>query len=193
MPERTTAPPESGSPVARAEALVRLFHPRASSFADFAEVAAGSMPQPHRGLLDHRSHMTAAMERHHGGPVSLRVVSHDGPRPGSDGRPWYAREILLSNQAGAVVQYGIVRIDLSALDGADAARVRDASVPLGRILMAAGVLCDIHDVALVHVRPGTDLARLVGRDPTYGRVALIRVDGSPAIELLEIVVDPGVG
>jgi hypothetical protein len=55
--------------------------------------------------------------------------------------------------------------------------------------MAAGVLCDVRDVSLVAVHPGDELRRLIGDRATFGRVALIRVDGSPAIELLEIVVD----
>jgi hypothetical protein len=41
----------------------------------------------------------------------------------------------------------------------------------------------------VAVHPGDELRRLIGDRDTFGRVALIRVDGSPAIELLEIVVD----
>jgi chorismate-pyruvate lyase len=180
---------EDGGAVARAESLVRLFHQSPASFAALTAVSSDAVPQPYRGLLDHRSHMTAAMERHHGGPVSLRVVAHDGPRTEADGREWYAREILLSNEAGDVVQYGIVRIDLSSLGTADAARVRNATAPLGRILMAAGVLCDVRDVSLVAVHPGDELRRLIGDRATFGRVALIRVDGSPAIELLEIVVD----
>lgn len=184
---------EDGNPVARAESLVRLFHPSPASFAVLTAVAPDAVPQPQRALLDHRSHMTAAMERHHGGPVSLRVVAHDGPRAAADGREWYAREILLSNGAGELVQYGIVRIDLKSLGAADAARVRNATMPLGRILMAAGVLCDVRDVELVAVRPGDELRRLVGDRATFGRVALIRVDGRPAIELLEIVVDPRAG
>jgi chorismate-pyruvate lyase len=135
--------------------------------------------------------MTAAMERHHGGAVALRVVAHDGPHRGLAGQEWYAREILLSGPSGHVVQYGIVRIDLSALSPADAVRVRGAAVPLGRILMAAGVLCDVHEVALLAVVPGPELAALIGEIPTFGRVATIRVNGQPAIELLEIVVDSG--
>lgn len=182
---------DANGAVSRAEALVGLFHPRLSSFGTLAAVPAESVPQPHRGLLDHRSHMTAAMERHHGGAVSLRVVAHDVLHPGAAGHEWYAREILLSGPSGHVVQYGIVRIDLSALAYEDAARVRGAAVPLGRILMAAGVLCDVNDVALLAVVPGPELTALIGENPTFGRVAIIRVDGRPAIELLEIVVDQG--
>ena len=37
-------------------------------------VAAAAMPAAFRTLLDHASHMTVAMERHHGGPVTLQVV-----------------------------------------------------------------------------------------------------------------------
>ena len=61
--------------------------------------------------------------------------------------------------------------------------------PLGRILVAAGLLCDVEDVHLVRIRPGSHLDRLVGVHGTlHGRVADIRVAGVPALELLEVVV-----
>jgi len=182
---------EAKDPVQRAAVLVGLFHPRGESFASFTEVAAAAVPQPHRDLLDHRSHMTAAMERHHGGPVSLRVVACEGPHDAPDGSGWYAREILLLGPTGAVVQHGIVRIDLAALSPPDAALVRGGMIPLGRVLMSAGVLCRVHDVALLAIEPGPSLAALIGTHATFGRVATIRVDGRPAIELLEIVVEDG--
>lgn len=130
--------------------------------------------------------MTVAMERHHRGPVSLRVVQvADGT---ADGRG-YAREIILARGDGMVVQYGIVRIDLSVIDAATAAAIRAAEVPLGRLLIEAGLLREVHDVSLLEVVPGTGLRRLFGGDGatrTFGRVAEISLSGRPAIELLEI-------
>jgi chorismate-pyruvate lyase len=84
------------------------------------------------------------------------------------------------------VQYGIVRIDLSVLEPETAARVRRGDVPLGRILIQSGVLCEVQRVSLLEVRPGPHLEPWLGRGRTYGRVAAIVVDGRPTIELLEI-------
>lgn len=165
----------------RAAALIRLFADP-GDFGRVVPVPASGVPEPYRGLLDHANHMTVTMERHHGGPVGLRVVA-----TAADPTEGYAREILLTSAAGAVVQFGIVRIDLGVVDPRTADRIRAGATPLGRILVEAGVLCSVDDVALVGVTPGPHLAALIGPRPTYGRVAAIAVSGRPAVELLEIV------
>lgn len=181
------AGPPAGDAVGRARELVGLFCPSISSFGLIESVEAGAVPEPARHLLHHRSHMTVAMERHHACVVDLRVVAERQPAGGRADS--YAREILLVRPDGAVVQYGIVRIDLQALDRETAAAIRNHAAPLGRILMAAGLLCEVQQVALVRIEAGPHLRRLVGAcDRVYGRVAGIAVDCSPMIELLEIVV-----
>lgn len=181
----------------RAAELVRLFH-ESGEFGAIRGVSASEVPQPARGLLDHRSHMTVAMENFHGGEVRLRVLA-TADRAATVGQPAaYAREILLENQAGKVVQQGIVRIDLDQVAPATAADIRAARRPLGRILIEAGMLRDVHDVRLVEIVPGPHLAAVfglqsgqnVGGKPPhtlFGRVADIELDGRPAVELLEIV------
>jgi hypothetical protein len=171
-----------GDAVARAAALVALFVDPVAEFGTLSGVAAAAVPEPFRSLLDHRSHMTVTMERHHGGPVSLEVVAES--RAGAAG---YAREILLDGPDGRVVQFGIVRLDLAAVDAATAARIRAGDAPLGRILIEAGVHCEVGDVALLEIVPGPHLRRLIGPHATFGRVAAIAIGGRPAIELLEVV------
>jgi chorismate-pyruvate lyase len=129
--------------------------------------------------------MTLAMERFHGGHVSLVVVAR---RQCDDGR--YAREILLKRPDGRVVQAGIVRIDLARFSEANAAAIRSESTPLGRILLAAGLHCDVHDVELLRLDPGPEFSAVVGSSstaPAFGRVASIGLDGRAIIDLLEIV------
>lgn len=174
-------------PAARARALVSLFCP----LAEFGLItAAGAVPESYRRLLDHHQHMTATMENHYGGPVELEVVSSravdDAAAPGG----WYAREILLRRPAPAggtmVVQHGMVKIDLDAVDAATAAAIRAERIPLGRILIDAGVMREVQHVALVAIEPGPRLARHLGAARTYGRVAHILLNGRAAVELLEI-------
>jgi hypothetical protein len=95
-----------------------------AAFGRFLPVAADAVPDVPRRLLDHRSHMTVAMERFHGGPVALRVVAERPAAAGSGDR--YAREILLVRGDGMVVQHGIVRIDLAAVPAQTAAAIRPA-------------------------------------------------------------------
>ncbi len=195
--------PDSRDPVARAVSLVQLFC-RLDDFGTLRSVPRSEVPEPARGLLDHRSHMTVAMERFHGGDVRLRVVARADNGPGHrPGEGWYAREILLETQSGKIVQHGIVRIDLANLGEATAMAIREARRPLGRILIEAGMLRDVHGVQLLEIVPGPhlqDLFRLTpyrsagaaGATLVYGRVADIELDGRPAVELLEIVA-PAVG
>jgi chorismate-pyruvate lyase len=164
----------------RAEALLRRFSGGAP-LPRVRPVAAADVPEPARSLLAHDRHMTEAQERFHGGLVNLRVLAVQ-----SDERE-YAREILLARDDGTIVEYGIVRIDLGALDPVTAARVIAADVPLGRILAEAGILRTVGDVQLVEFVPGTRLAPLVGSSRFFGRVAGIRVQDRSAIDLLEIV------
>ena len=190
--------PDPRDPVARAVELVQLFC-SLDDFGGLRSVAPGEVPEPAKSLLDHRSHMTVAMEQFHGGDVRLRVVARAGDGRGqlpNDG--WYAREILLETEAGTIVQHGIVRIDLTHLDQDAAAAIREARRPLGRILIEAGMLREVHGVKLLEIVPGPhlqQLLRLAGSQASgivppaavYGRVADIQLDGRPAVELLEIV------
>jgi len=178
--------------VERALGLIRMFPESAAGFGTLRAMRPDELPAPYRELLDHRSHMTVAMERWCGGQVGLEVVAtRAAPALESGGRGLYAREILLTRGWGAVVQHGIVRIDLSLLDAATVAAILAAKIPLGRILIEANLLRDVHDVGLLEVVPGPHLRRLFGpaaaaAPRTFGRVAEISLGGRPAIELLEI-------
>jgi chorismate-pyruvate lyase len=181
------SPPDGADAVGRAERLVALFCPHVASFGTITSLDAGELPAVDRQLLDHRSHMTVTMERHHGCRLDVRVVAEQKAAEGGATR--YAREILLVRPDGQVVQYGIVRIDLAAVDPATAAAIRRATAPLGRILIEAGLLCDVQRVSCLRIEPGPHLGGIVGeRGPLSGRVAEILVGGQPAIELLEVVV-----
>jgi chorismate-pyruvate lyase len=181
-------PADDSPAVPRALELVRAMGMDPAAFGQFLEVTADAVPDVPRRLLDHRSHMTVAMERFHGGPVALRVVAERPAAAGSGDR--YAREILLVRGDGMVVQHGIVRIDLAAVPAQTSAAIRERRTPLGRILIDAGLLCDVQDVRLLEVTAGPHLAARFGCGAgavAYGRVAEIRVAGIAAVELLEIV------
>jgi len=187
--------PPAGT-VERAGCLVRLFCPAVEDFATLTAIAPDTVPAPYRGLLDHTNHMTVVMEQFYGEPPHLQVVARWLPAAGGRG-DWYAREILLLSAAGKVWQQGIVRIDLDQIDPATAALIRAARLPLGRVLINAGLLREVQQVGLLKVVPGPHLAALFGGgEPgavpaesraTYGRVAEISLGGVPAVELLEIV------
>ena len=193
--------------VERARGLAGLFCSPVERFGLFRSVRAECVPEPFRGLLDHHSHMTVAMERFHGTAVGLRIAAVlDGSAAAGigDGTPaGYAREILLLGPGGRVVQHGIVRIDLTAVGPGVAAAIRAGQTPLGRILIDAGLLREVQRVELLEVQPGPHLAGLFGGDAaagaasaggraTFGRVAEISLNGRAAVELLETVAPQGV-
>jgi len=191
-------------PVARATELIQLFCTPVDRFGILQSVGPDEVPQPWRHLLDHQSHMTVAMERFHRVPVGLKVISHcaetlTADREAADA-DWYAREILLLDPLGRVVQYGVVRLDIRQLSASTLTAVLAAKIPLGRILIAAGVLLEVQRVQLLRVDPGPHLGGLLSGDSqrpatstssewgqTFGRVATILLAGQPAVELLEIV------
>lgn len=178
---RGVDPRRPTSAAERAEELARIFA-ASTAFGTCTAVNAAAVPEGERALLDHHGHMTVAMERVHG-PVTLRVVAERE----ADRR--YCREILLAAGDGRVVQYGIVRIDLNAVPAAVAAAIRGREIPLGRILVDAGLLCDVQDVRLLRIEPGPHLVGVTGaRGAMHGRVAEIRVAGRQTVELLEVVV-----
>ena len=191
-----SGPRASGSSVLlRADRLASLFFDGVSELGVIASVTPQAVPEPWRRLLDHRSHMTVTMERHVGGPVSVEVLREVRP---NGSRNDYAREILLRSPSGDVVQYGLVRIDLGTLPDAVRGRIEAGAAPLGRILIEAGTLMEIHDVGLFAIDPAERLRSVAGLERgrrQYGRVAAITLSPSPdagsvggatIIELLEI-------
>jgi len=167
------------------ETLVRLFYPQLAELGQFDEVDSHDLERDFRMLLAHESHMTVTVERFHNCPVDVRVL--ETQLTGDH----YARKILLARQSdGAVVQFGIMRLDFSTVSAAVRREVEGQGTPLGRILIQHNVLTKVHLSKLWKVTPGLELRRHFHMSPgqiTYGRTAVIHCDGEPAVELLEIV------
>ena len=165
--------------------LVALFYAQPADLGRFEEVTAAEMPEPYRSLLAHQNHMTVTVEQFHHSPVDVKVLetSHTGQH--------YARKILLARQTdGAVVQFGIVRLNFAHVSPEVRQEIESQRIPVGRVLIRHNVLREIHLVRLWKVTPGPNLQKLFGLSsdqPTYGRTALIDFSGEPAVELIEIV------
>jgi chorismate-pyruvate lyase len=167
------------------ETLVGLFYSRPDDLGRFEEVDWHTLVRDYRMLLAHDSHMTVTVERFHNGPVDVRVLQ---TRIEGD---HYARRILLSRQSdGVVVQFGIMRLDFSTVSDAVRREIESQRTPLGRVLIQHDVLTQVHLRKVWKVTPGPDLRKHFGMAPgeiTYGRTAVIHLNGDPAVELLEIV------
>lgn len=167
------------------ELLIGLFFSEPAELGQFEEVASADMPSCEQGLLAHDHHMTVTVEKHHGSPVDVRVLKTlvEGDS--------YSRKILLTRQSdGCVVQFGIVRLDLSLLEDEVRAAIESQKTPLGRVLIEHNVLREVKLLKLYRITADQALAQSFGIKPgetCYGRTALIYCNGLPAVELLEIV------
>lgn len=165
--------------------LIGLFSPDTQALGAFRERSAAELPPAYRRLLAHDCHMTVTVEAHFRSPVDVQVLSRQiSPAH-------YAREIVLTRRSdGAVVQFGVVRVRTACLPPGARRRIEDEGTPLGRVLLDEGVLTRVRLSQLWEVAAGGRLAwalRLAAPATTYGRTAVIELDGEPAIELLEIL------
>jgi chorismate-pyruvate lyase len=176
---------DSAAPSDQLSNLLGLFYDDPTELATFEEVTSGAMARNYRMLLAHQDHMTVTVERYHNCPVNVEVLRSQS----SDHH--YARQSLLRRQCdGVVVQFGTVRINLSLVGDEVRRKIEGRAIPLGRILIDHNVFRDVHLEKLWRVTPGPDLKKHFGLPsavPSYGRTAIIDYNGSPAIELLEIV------
>jgi chorismate-pyruvate lyase len=152
----------------------------------WAEIAEGELPAAARGLLAHHEHMTRVLERHYGRRVALRVLAEQR------GDRHYARNILLVLEGtDQIVEFGIARLDLSAVSPAVQREVLDKTSPLGEILIRHDVLRRIEPRAFFRIPGGTRIAQAFGDAPpdrgVYGRLGTIYCDEEPAVDLLEVV------
>lgn len=185
--------------------LVDVFYAESNKLGQF--VSVDSAPAPFDELLDHNAHMTVTVERYHRQPVDVAVhrtrhIDHQDVSHASEGLTLeqlqavdtrhYVREITLAGQQSKrVVQYGIVRLNVGALEPAVWREIEQQQTPLGRVLIEHDVLRDVSLCQLWRVTAGRALATLLNievGETVFGRTAMIRCDGNPAIELLEIVV-----
>ena len=151
-----------------------------------AEIISGQeMPEPYRKLLVHTHHMTVTVESFYDLPVDVRVLQthRDGD--------FYGRKILLQLQGSErVVQFGIVRIDLSCCSPPVRDEILAQRTPLGRVLIRHNVLRRIQPTDYLRVKTSPQMSAWFGlSEPatTYGRLGVIFCDHRPAIEVLEIL------
>ena len=147
------------------------------------------VPDPYRQLLAHQNHMTITLESFHGSSVSVEVLET------RQQRDRYCRKILLRRTSDhRVVQFGIVRLDLSRLAAQPRTEIVSQKTPLGRVLIEHNVMRSVELACVWRLTCGSELRRYFGCETgtsTYGRTALIYFEDQPALELLEIMAPAG--
>jgi chorismate-pyruvate lyase len=164
--------------------LAAPFFASLNELGEFAAVAPQALPEDYRVLLAHDDHMTVTVEAFHNCLVDVRVLQQ--VREGEV----YSRSSLLACQGtGQVLQFGIMRINVSRLPEPARGEVLGGGIPLGRALIRHNVLRHVELQRLWHVKPSArlrDYLQLAEGEPLFGRSARIVVEGRPAVELLEI-------
>ena len=148
------------------------------------QVTESSVPEPYRTLLIHNDHMTAMMERFHGTPVDVQVLSRR-----MDGMVYSRAIILVRQDTGAVVQFALAQFDVNAVSEVVRREILGEQIPLGRVLVTYGVNCRIELNACLKVTVGVGLSEFL-HSPidrvTYGRIARILCDGKPTFDVIEV-------
>jgi hypothetical protein len=169
----------------RVSQLVTQFHDRVEDIGQFQPLDAGDMATPFRQLLHHQRHMTTALRRHFDSPLTVDVLA-TVQEPSR-----YQREILLRRMTdGITVEYGLLNADLSRLPKALCDALETGKYPFGQVIVDQGWNTSVAVDQLWRIDIGPALATIVGCEPglvTFGRLASIAIDGSAAIEVLEIV------
>jgi len=158
--------------------------PCALGQADLSLVPGSQLPARFDRLLNHRGHMTAAVEALHGTPVAVRVL-RSVHRAAT-----YAREILLERPDGAVVQYAVVRLDLACCPAAARATILAERTPLGHVLQRLPGSLRIEPVAFFRATLPASLAARFGAlagQQAWGRLVRIDHDGDRLVEGLELL------
>ena len=173
-------------PQVELDELVGLFFPQSpATVGTFHQADTAKMPPDANSLLNHCEHMTVTIEDFHNSEVDVKVLEEQ------DTDTHYSRKILLTRKSdGGVVQFGIVRLDMSTLPQVVQDQIRQRKVPLGRILISHDVMRAVRLAKLYRIEAGEELASHFGVEPgtdIFGRTAWMYCNGKPAIELLEIV------
>lgn len=148
-------------------------------------VDPAAVPAPYRSLLVHSGHMTQALERHHGGALSVHPY-----RIRREGDIYGRRIDLTAAGRDAPVMTGIMIFNLALVSATVSDEIVRAASPLGEILIRHRILRRVKPDAFLEFEARDPLVArfaLPSPRPAYGRLATIDCDGRPAVDLLEIV------
>jgi chorismate-pyruvate lyase len=166
------------------QSLIDMFPDAEPLLADAEHVASQTLPEPYRRMLAHNHHMTVTMESYHRCPVDVRILERR-----LDGDFYNRKIVLLKHGTDHVVQFGLVRFDLSYVTQAVRDEIIAGEKPLGRVLIDHNVLRHIDLGAVLRITAGSALAECLQMPEggvTYGRLATIFCNRHPAVDLLEI-------
>ena len=152
---------------------------------DAQVIAAEEMPDPFRTLLVHEKHMTLTLTAHYGAFLELHVKEMHYEEN------LYSRKIQLSiPRNDALVEYGLVRLDLRYIPEPVWKEIFQQRTPLGEILLRHNILQRVQPRWYFRLNPGCSILQWLKADlpePVFGRLGTIFCNGQPAVEVMEVV------
>jgi hypothetical protein len=146
---------------------------------------AGRIPPPYHGLLVHQDEMTSTLERHFGGPLTVRVLSSF-----SRGRSYFRRVLLVVKSTGRPVAMGAVRLRLDVFRPTIRARILSEQVPLGRVMRDAGIMYRSRPTAFFQVTPNAEMMGVFWMpepETMYGRQTQVTLGDARIGDIVEIL------
>jgi chorismate-pyruvate lyase len=144
------------------------------------------MPEPYRSLLVHDQDMTPTLESFHGRNIHLELLS----RQQRD--DFYFREVvLLLDETELPVEFGAIKINLSAFPNAARREILEERLPLGHILSEHKIAHTSRPKAFLKVQSDDFInaaLRLHGAHTLLGRRnTLLGASQHPIAEIVEIL------
>ena len=148
-------------------------------------IPSAEIPQPYHDLLVHNRDMTGTLERRHNGAVIVRALSNFH----EEGQ-FYRRVLLVEEASGRPVEMGAIRIKLECLPEKHRARILENHVPLGRVLLDAGIEGTTRPLAFLQVKPNPEMMGVFWMKDDgllYGRRTVIEIGASDIADIVEIL------
>ncbi len=147
--------------------------------------SARELPQPYRSMLVHQQDMTGVLERFHDDTIVLDILRIE--RDEDEIR----REVILKTSSGKPVEYGAIRIGLSAFPETARLEISEGVIPLGTILKNHAIEFVSHPIAFFSLSADAMLSDLFAQKPgtlLHGRLnRLVGGDGSVLADVVEIL------
>jgi chorismate-pyruvate lyase len=157
-----------------------------SGLPEIGLVVPESIPEPQRSLLVHDRDMTPTLEKFHGSPIELRIL-----------KCWWTGDslmrevVLVLKENGRPVEFGAIRIDISAISGEARKVILENRLPFGTILKEYVIDHMSRPSAFLRVLPDAVMRQALGlkdSEPLYGRCnSLLDLNGRLLAEVVEIL------
>lgn len=150
------------------------------------EIEGERIPQPYRSLLVHTNDMTPTLERVYRQRIHIRLVNRK-----VDGEVMLRQVVLVLDTDERPVEFGAIRIQLTALPSEARPLVLEGRLPLGRVLQ--DLYIEHHSRPVAYFSMSADpligaALEVPSRERLYGRRnRLLRPSGEILAEVVEIL------